>query len=251
MKSSKLRIEITPSRGFVLFRKTNGEWQEYYSIGGPIQKRCRICGYPLAENQNCNHHKGLEKLKFDYSVYFVGYYETNFNGNPLNIFTKRIIDMRIAEGKKYYDELFLILDSLFKLISKKQTITWGSWVPSRNKILLKVAYNLLLRNNINIVKPDAIIKTDYHLDRISDKRNYVLDKYQLRKIYNPQTSQIIENKSGIIIDDIMHTSHTLGRIFEIFNNFNPKCLIGLIFSRTGKGKHNLYLKYPNIPENKK
>ncbi len=242
-----LKIEMTPSQGYVLSKKINEKWEVYYTISGPIQKGCKICGYPLKNDEECAHHQGLERLELNYLIQFVGYYQTDYTGNPLNKFTKRIIKMRIAEGQKYYQELFLILNTLFKNIKKKINIKWGSWVPTSNQLLLRIAQNLILDNNLIMVNPLEIIETDNQINRIEDKENYVKIKYKLKDSYNPKISQVINNDIGIIIDDLIHTGYTIGRIFEIIQEFHPKKLIGLVFVRTSRGKHPLYLKYPNLP----
>ncbi|MHA1233344.1 MAG: hypothetical protein ACTSPQ_22195, partial [Candidatus Helarchaeota archaeon] len=90
MKLEDLKIEITPSRGFVLSRKINGEWELYYTISGPTQNCCKKCGYPLDLHEDCKHHEGLKELDIEYSLDFAGYYQTDFNGNPLNKLTERI-----------------------------------------------------------------------------------------------------------------------------------------------------------------
>lgn len=247
MTFRNLKIEMTPSQGYVLSRRINEKWEFYYTIGGPIQNCCRICGYPLKNDEICNHHQGLEKLNLDYLIQFVGYYQTDFNGNPLNKFTKRIIKMRIAEGEKYYQELFFILNSLFKTIKKKVNIKWGSWVPTSNNLLLRIAQNLILSNNLIMINPLEIIETDDLLNRIDDKEEYVKKKYKLNDSYNPKIYKVINNDIGVIFDDLLHTGYTIGRIFEIFQEFHPKKLVGLVFVRTSRGKHPLYLKYPNLP----
>lgn len=247
MNSRNLKLEITPSQGYVLSRKINEKWEFYYTIGGPLQSRCKICGYPLKDEEICNHHQGLENLNLNYLIHFVGYYQTDFNGNPMNKFTKRIIKMRLAEGEKYYQELLLILNSLFKTIKKKHNIKWGSWVPTSNNLLLKVARNLILSNNLILINPLEIIEIDDQINGIENKEDYVKKKYKLNEKYNPKIYRLINNDTGIIFDDLLHTGYTIGRIFKIFQEFQPKKLIGLVFVRTSRGKHPLYLKYPNFP----
>ncbi len=247
MTIKNLKIEITPSHGYVLSKKIDEKWEIYYTIAGPAQNSCKTCGYPLKKDEECKHHQGLENLKIEYSIQFVGYYQTDFKGYPLNKFTKRILKIRAAEGEKYYQELLFILNSLFRNIKNKIEINWGSWVPTSNTLLMRIAQDFMQYNHIRIINPLEIIEIDNQINRIDDKKEYVLKKYKIKEACNPKTIKIINNNIGVILDDLLHTGYTIGRIFELFQEYHPKKLLGLLFARTSRGKHPIFLKYPNFP----
>ncbi len=246
-QSENLRVKVTPSGGFILDRRVGEEWETYYSISGVKYQACSICGFPLKENQECTHHKGLLDLNLETKILFIGYYQTDFNSQPLNTLSKRLLSIRAPEGLKYINELFLLLNILFLSSAKDESIKWGTWVPTSNYLLGKIATHLMLENNLILINPNELFQYNKNTRKIKSNRDYVKEKYQLRTNIDSKYLKIINNKTGVIIDDIIHTCFTIGRILELIETIKPKKVLCLVLGRTARGKHPSIIKYPNLP----
>ncbi|MFX1257266.1 MAG: hypothetical protein ACFFAN_05380 [Promethearchaeota archaeon] len=242
-----IKIEITPSKGFVLHKLNGQDWKLYYSISGPLQNACNICGYPLKSNEKCTHHKGLELLSTPFCLEFVGYYQTDIQGRPTNHITKRVLEMKSLSSEKYYLELFLLLNTLYETLPNKGNIIWGMWVPSTNQILNRIASDIIINNKLIILNPLDFIDFNERINDDKSRLRYVSNKYKKKQDFPSQIEEIVNGNEGIVIDDLFHTGFTLGKIGKILENFSPKKIIGLVITRTTRGKHPMMLRIPNIP----
>lgn len=246
-RSENLRVDSTPSGGYILERRIGEDWEPFYSVSGPTYNSCKVCGFPIKENQKCKHHNGLLDLKLDIDIAFIGYYKTDINSQPLNAFSKRLLSMKTPDGLQYISELSLLLNILFRSRIKGESIKWGTWVPSSNPLLENLARQLILENNLSLIEPSEIFHYNENIHKARNHQAYVKEKYSLKEKINKKVLDAINDKAGVIIDDIIHTCFTIGRIFELINSFNPKKIFCFALARTSKGKHPSIIKYPNLP----
>ncbi len=241
-----LRVESIPSGGYILRKKSEEDWELYYSISGPKYNSCKICGFPLKEKQRCYHHRGLINLKTEFQINFIGYYKTDINGCPLNLFTERLLSMKSPHASLYRFELSFLLSALYDKYIKPHTVKWGSWVPSSNKLFEDIARELILAKNLSLIEPNEIFEWKNNLQKLHNHKEYVITKYKLKENVNNEIKDKIHNNSGVIIDDIIHTCFTIGRVLSLINIFNPRNVFCLALARTSKGKHPSIIKYPNF-----
>lgn len=241
-----LRVELTPSGGYVLRRKIGGDWNLYYSVTGPRYRSCKVCGFPLKEDQNCNHHKGLVELKPNFQINFLGYYETDIKSHPLNLFSERLLSMKSLKASLYYSEFAFLLNVLFDCYIKGHNLKWGTWVPSSNRMFENIAKELISSKDLSLINPYEIFEWKNDLEKLQNHEEYVISKYKLKDSVNSKIEDKIYNNSGVIFDDIIHTCFTMGRILKLINKFNPKYIFCLALARTSKTKHPSIIKYPNF-----
>lgn len=245
MDDKKLKIERTPQKGFVLYKKISNKWELYYSIAGQRQYKCNMCGYPLKIGEECKHHEGLNGLPTNFSIHFIGYYQTDLNANPLNELTKRILEMRT--NNQYYIELIQLLNSLFETLKDKNEIKWGTWIPTSNVLLTRIAREFILQKQLFVFNPLEIIEFNDNVEKTSNLKHYVDEKYKLKSHSNKEIINNIKNNYGIVIDDLIHTGFTIGKIMTLLEHFEPKKISGIVIGRTSRGKHPAIIKYPNFP----
>jgi len=240
-----LRIEKMPSRGFILHKKnSSNEWEYYYSIAGPPQSSCQICGYPLKESEECLHHKGFKGIELDFDLKFAGYYQTDLKQRPTNDITKRILLMRNSKGINYFSELYLLYYSLIKSILEKNELYWGTWIPTRNQILIKIAQKVFTNLSIPIINPFDFIQYDYSAKNHNNRQVYVKEKYKPNKNCPNVVRKTIFYRKGVILDDIVHTCHTMGRILKIISLYSFRKVYCIVLTRTTRGKHPMMVTYP-------
>lgn len=243
-----MEIKIEPtSKGIILKKKTiNGKWEFYYSIAGSIQNSCEICGYPLKKHEICSHHEGFNNINISYGYYFSGYYQTDLKGSPINDLSERILKMKSRGALKFFDEIYSIFEYLYNKLPLRERISWGSWVPTTNRLLESISVKLIQDKNISLLNPYDIIDFNDDIDISKNVEKNIKLKYKWKEDSLELKKNIVKGNIGVLIDDLVHTGYTIGRVLVILKRLYPKKIYCITLARTTRGKHPLIIKYPNI-----
>ena len=168
-----------------------------------------------------------------------GYFQTDANFNPL---TRRFLEMENYSTTLSIREFTEILKIRYKNEKGNEEYFWGSWVPTTNTIMIKIAKLLLQEIELSIINPEIYCNFAPQIKiHNQDRKLMVIKKYQPKKI-NYELKYLIENKNGIIIDDLYHHGYTIARIMELLSSYKVKKILGIVIVRT-TGRKGIKIKY--------
>jgi len=156
---SKFQILSTNNPREIIIRDLTVEPNLEHSIKIPSKNICSFCYSPLNDNSECFHHPGLIKFQKFSEIIIGGYYITNFKGDSLNWWTKRIKEIRDFPFKSTDLDIELVTTKRIEIFGKLLETQVSTAVPTRNLQSLKIFQNLSKKLNIDFVEPSKIIET--------------------------------------------------------------------------------------------
>ncbi len=223
---SDIRIERNDKDSIIVFKNVLGNEIPLYEFPALLTPRCKICQTPTSLKY-CRYHKSLESKglpRLIESIEIIGYYSTDFEGNPENSLTQLI-----QKVKKEYveEEINTIFAKVIKFIIREKNLNFDliTYVPSRegHLSLKKISKEISKDNNLKFILSGNLINfKKIGLTRdISDynKRKEFVNK----KFHKKDTIQRDTTISGklLIIDDLINTGWTVSRIATILKNIIP------------------------------
>ncbi|KKN28406.1 hypothetical protein LCGC14_0854610 [marine sediment metagenome] len=223
---SDIRIVRSEKDSIIVFKSVLGNEIPLYEFPPLLTPRCEICQAPTSLKY-CRYHKSLEMNGFPRlikSIDILGYYSTDFEGNPKNPLTKLI-----QKVKKEYieEEIINIFTKVIKFRIKERVLDFNliTYVPSREKhlSLKKISLEVSRDYKLKLIPSEEfIILKNIGLTRdISDyykRKEFVNEKF--KKKDSIETDLNISGKL-LIIDDIINTGWTVSKIASILKEIFP------------------------------
>lgn len=185
-----------------------------------VQSLCPICFYPRMNGKKKECHIGIESSVRNISFITGHFYDTDYKGNPLNWFGKLLKNIS-TQPFKYSHELFkLILEE--KILQSEwnlNKIMYATMVPTTNQQMENLFSEI--SNNIGIrwFTPDKIFLRKELRSHYKSRKQYVANKYFLKKIVSDNLLKLEKDETILIFDDIFHQGFTFGRIIELLHKF--------------------------------
>lgn len=223
----KNSIIYNPQDHSLIVLSYENDKKKKYGIRGRDINSCEICGRVKNNRSNeCNSHKLINGIEF--YLEFGGYYETNESGQPLNLLTEKFLKIEFECNENLVREMAKILEIRFLNTKCNFNIDWGTWIPTTNSNFIKVAKVLFELCNISWFTPEEICIFDSTASKLESK--------YIPKPLNSSLLQMIQNKAGIILDDLYHKGDTMAHIIEIFKPYSIFQILGLTLVRTTDSK---------------
>ncbi|MFX1384748.1 MAG: hypothetical protein ACFFBP_20165 [Promethearchaeota archaeon] len=160
---------------------------------------------------------------------------------PLNPISQRFIKIEQKPNEILREELIKILKIRYQNENPFKNISWGTWIPSTNKVMVDIAKLFLKSEKIKIINPKMFCKFYANIKNKNKSKSYLYRKYKEIE-FNNILSELLENSNGIILDDLYHHGNTFARIMELLLPYKISKILGITIVRTS-GQKRIELKY--------
>ncbi|MFW9970499.1 MAG: hypothetical protein ACFFDF_09885 [Candidatus Odinarchaeota archaeon] len=215
----KFQILNTNDPREIILRDLTVEPNLEHSIKIPSKNICSFCYSPLKDNSECVHHSGLIKFQKVTKIIIGGYYTTNFKGDSLSWWTKRIKKIRDFPFKTTSLDVELVIAKRIENFGELLETQVSTAVPTRNLQSLKIFQNLSKKSNIKFIDPNKMIDILPTYKNGKTRNEYVSQKYKLSQNCDYYIEKVSKKSKGIVIfDDILNEGYTLGWIVNLLKD---------------------------------
>lgn len=198
--------------------------------------RCEICQAPKKFTTLCNFHLPFVRHGLPATpekLFCLGYYKYNHKLSLADVFTQLILNMK--HNNNYNHLIKLIGISLAYIISIHNfKFDFVTYVPSfKSKSLLnhELSKNIGKFLNVSVLDPkNWLIEKKIELGIIdiplSERRNFV------EKLFQKKSNNIFDKKNVLIIDDILISGESMGRVASIVRDLGAKKVFGAVLARS-------------------
>ncbi len=214
-------------------------------------RTCPVCFYPQDPSIKCRHHPGLENITTGLEITIGHFYKLDFNGNPLNWYSKKL--KTISEYPyKFSHNLFkgILTHRIKKSGWDVKKIKFATMVPTNNHQMLELFRELAVRLKIHWIDPDLLFIAEKPIEFQEDRGKYVERKYKIANSATRALSEVnAKNKEDAVLlfDDVLSSGFTISRIMELLSDFQITQFKVVVVGRTIKRS---LLKTKLFPERK-
>jgi len=199
----------------------NTDTNEEFALKNKYKSICPVCFYPNVSDKPKECHSGIESLESKISFITGHFYETDYEGNPLNWFGDILRKISLQPFKHSHEILKLILEEKISNSDWQiEDIIYATMVPTTNLQMINLFSEISQNINLTWIPYNKLFEKKTSTTFYKDRKEYVNNKYFLLEESVDLLEQIEKDSSLLIFDDVFHQGYTLGRIIELLSKSN-------------------------------